>query len=81
MLDVRTMKDGLGPQHTLSDDERTMITEHADESPGMSGCYVAPKLDNKREMVYTALRKAGQFPYQISMLHELKPEDYTRVVR
>ncbi len=68
---------GLGRPHALSDNDQTKITEHVYKNPGMSACHVTQELDHKHEMVRTMLKKERYFPYQISMLHKLKPEDYT----
>ncbi len=68
----------LGRSYALSDDDWTKIIKHMDENPSMSAhCCVAQELSHTWEMVHTTLKKEGGFPYWISVLHELKPEDYT----
>ncbi len=62
----------LGKPHTLSDGNRTKITEHADENSGMSVHHVAQELSHKHEMDHTMLKKKKS----IYVFHELKPEDY-----
>ncbi len=47
-----------------------------DENPGMSAWHVAQELGHKREMVHSILKKVGYFPYQNSMLLDLKLEDF-----
>ncbi len=45
--------------YTLSDDDQTKITEHADENPRMSTHHVGHELGLKLEMVRTTLKKKG----------------------
>ncbi len=67
-----------GRPHSLLDDERTKITEHTIENPGMSAHRVAQVLCHKFKTVRTMLKKReGYFPHRISLLYELKLEDYT----
>ncbi len=63
----------LGRPHAFSGDNRTKITKHADENPGMSARCFSQELSHKY-----AKKKEGYFPYRISVLHELKLEDYTK---
>ncbi len=62
--------------HALTDDNKTKLTGHMDKNPGMSTHHIAQELDRKCKTVSTTLKKKkGYFSYQISVLHELKPED------
>ncbi len=67
----------LGRPHAFSDNDRTKITEHADENPGVSVCRVTQELGQKCKMVCTTLKRERYFSNRISMLHKLKPEDCT----
>ncbi len=51
-----------------------------EEHPGMSARRAAQQLGHKCETVRKTLKEEGFFPYRISVLHKLKPED-TRVVK
>ncbi len=48
-----------------------------EEHPGTSARRAAQQLGHKRKTVRKTLKEEGFFPYQISELHELKPEDYS----
>ncbi len=63
--------------HALLDDDQTKITKHTDKNPGMSVCCVVQELGHKSKLSIKRLKKEGYFPYQVSVLHELKLEDYT----
>ncbi len=55
---------------------QSKIIQHTDENPGNSALYVAQELRLQEwNRPYNAKKK--KFPYQISVLRELKPEDYT----
>ncbi len=64
-----------GRPHTLSDEDRTELREQMEEHPGTSARHAAQQLDHKCETVRKTLKEEGFFPYRISVLHELKPED------
>ncbi len=66
-----------GRPHTLSDDDRTELREHMEEHPGTSARCAAQQLGHKLKTVWKTLKEEGSFPYRISVLHELKPEDYS----
>ncbi len=66
-----------GRPYTLSDNDRTELREHMEEHPGTSARHAAQQLGHKRETVRKTLKEEGFFHYQISVLHELKPEDYS----
>ncbi len=66
-----------GRLHTLSDEDQTELREHTEEHPGTSAHRTAQQLGYKRETVWKTLKEEGLFPHQISVLHELKPEDYS----
>ncbi len=74
-----TLEDELRSErpHTLSDDDRTELREHMEEHSGTSARHTAQQLGHKRETVQKTLKEEGFFAYQISVLHELKPEDYS----
>ncbi len=48
-----------------------------EKHPGTSVHRAAQQLGHKRETVRKTLKEEGFFRYQISALHELKPEDYS----
>ncbi len=48
-----------------------------EEHPGTSVRRAAQQLGHKCETVRKTLKEEGFFPYQISLLHELKPECYS----
>ncbi len=50
-----------------------------EEHPVSSARCDAQQLGHKRETVRKALKEEGFFPYRISVLHGLKPEDYSYV--
>ncbi len=77
MLDsaLRSNAAWSGRSPTLSDNDRTKIAEHADENLSMSVCCVAQELGLKCKTIRTTLKKVGYFPYQISVLYELKLGD------
>ncbi len=48
-----------------------------EEHPGTSARCAAQQLGHKRETVRKTLKEEGFFTYRISVLHKLKPEDYS----
>ncbi len=66
-----------GKLHTLSDDNQNELREHTEEHPGMSAHHAAQLLGYQRKTVQKTLKEEGFFPYRISVLHELKLEDYS----
>lgn len=66
-----------GRPRALSADDRTKLREHVDENPGISARRAAQELGFKRETVRTTLKDEGYYPYRITMLHEIKLEDYS----
>ncbi len=55
----------------------TELREHMEEHPGTVARHAAQQLGHKRKTVWKTLKEEDFFPYRISVLHELKPEDYS----
>ncbi len=66
----------LGRPHNLLDDQ-TKIAEHTYENPGTFTRRIVQELSHKHEMVDTTVEKEAYFPCRISVLYQMKPEDYT----
>ncbi|XKL66125.1 hypothetical protein PGB90_009545 [Kerria lacca] len=66
-----------GRPRALLDKDRTALKKHMEETPGMSARRAAAELGHSRETIHQTLKEEGFFPYRISVMHELKPKDFS----